>query len=123
MVKSKMIDSDGTFSWSSPSLSSLFSPWYAEHLGLILPASGNTTVAQWAKNTLRIQSYIFTYSSLLKLHGNNKLLKEVDALLGNEALLKLHLSTLAPVFKDKEKRNWFEEVIDNNFKLWEVNMR
>ncbi|KAL1129752.1 hypothetical protein AAG570_012696 [Ranatra chinensis] len=120
-VKSRLQES-GVSSLGSSELSSLFSPWYAEHLGLVLPASGNTTVAKWAKSTLRIRSYFFTYTSLLKLHGNSKLLKELDSLLGNEALLQLHLRTLAPAFKDEGKRNWFDEVIDNNLKLWEVNM-
>lgn len=120
-IKDKLQDS-GISSTRHPELTTLFSPWYAEHLGLVLSASGNVTVSEWAKNTLKTRSYFFPYISLLKLHGDSKLLKELDFLLGNEALLHLNLKTLASVFTDEKKKKWFEEVIDNNLKLWEINL-
>lgn len=107
---------------SSLELSNYFSPWYAEHMGTIQSASGNRSVENWASENLRIQYYIFTYASLLKLHGDAALLRELDGLLGDEALLQLQLRTLAPLFKDPKRREWFVEVIDNYFRLWEVNM-
>ncbi|CAK9804786.1 Torso-like protein [Anthophora plagiata] len=111
----------GVADLSNLELSNYFSPWYAEHMGSIQAASGNRTVETWAMERLRNQ-YIFSYGSLLKLHGNVMLLKQLDSLLGNEALLQLQLRTLAPIFKDQQRREWFLEVIDNYFKLWEVNM-
>ncbi|CAK9825115.1 Torso-like protein [Anthophora retusa] len=111
----------GVADLSNLELSNYFSPWYAEHMGSIQAASGNRTVEAWAMERLRNQ-YIFSYGSLLKLHGNAMLLKQLDNLLGNEALLQLQLRTLAPIFKDQQRREWFLEVIDNYFKLWEVNM-
>lgn len=91
-------------------------------MGAIQSASGNRSVEAWAVDRLRVQYYIFSYASLLKLHGDAALLRQLDGLLGNEALLQLQLRTLAPVFKDSKRREWFLEVIDNYFKLWEVNM-
>lgn len=85
-------------------------------------ASGNKTVESWATKRLRMHYYIFSYPSLLKLHGEPALLRNLDTLLGNEALLQLELKTLSPAFKDANKRKWFEEVIDNYLKLWESNM-
>lgn len=99
-----------------------FSPWYAEHMGQIKVASGNKTVETWASNRLRFQYYIFTFASLLKLHTDTGLLKTLNDLLQNEALLQLDFRTLAPAFKNPVKRRWFHEVIDNFLKLWEVNM-
>lgn len=64
----------------------------------------------------------FRYASLLKLHKDAALLNTLDGLLGNEALLQLDLRALTPVFKDPAKKKWFQEVIDNQIKLWEVNM-
>lgn len=107
---------------TSLELSNYFSPWYAEHMGKIQTASGNRSVETWASNRLRIQYYIFTYASLLKLHGDATLLRELNGLLGDEALLQLQLRTLAPFFKNSKRRDWFLEVIDNYFRLWEVNM-
>ncbi|EGI62490.1 PREDICTED: torso-like protein [Acromyrmex echinatior] len=112
----------GVAELSSLELSNYFSPWYAEHTGSIQSASGNRSVEAWAVQRLRVQYYIFTYASLLKLHGDTALLKQLDSLLGDEALLQLQLRTLAPAFKDSKRRQWFLEVIDNYFKLWEVNM-
>ncbi|XP_068623050.1 torso-like protein isoform X3 [Battus philenor] len=85
-------------------------------------ASGNKTVESWAMKRLRVHYYIFSYPSLLKLHGEPSLLRNLDTLLGNEALLQLELKTLSPAFKDAKKKKWFEEVIDNYLKLWESNM-
>lgn len=118
----EILKSRGVSSLSVDELSSYFSPWYAEHVGKILTASGNSTLETWAEANLRVQFYFFVYSSLLKLHSDNSLLKELDKLLGNEAVLQLDLRTLSVAFRDPEKRRWFEEVIDNNLKLWEVNM-
>ncbi|XP_058789207.1 torso-like protein [Phymastichus coffea] len=112
----------GVADLSSLELSNYFSPWYAEHMGAIQSASGNRSVEAWAVEQLRVQYYIFTYASLLKLHGDAALLRQLDSLLGNEALLQLHLRTLAPLFREPERQKWFLEVIDNYFKLWEVNM-
>lgn len=116
------LKSRGVSDLSSLELSNYFSPWYAEHMGAIQSASGNRSVESWAVERLRVQYYIFTYASLLKLHGDAALLRQLDSLLGNEALLQLHLRTLAPLFKEPKRRQWFLEVIDNYFKLWEVNM-
>ncbi|KAG8035303.1 hypothetical protein G9C98_006749 [Cotesia typhae] len=112
----------GVAQLSSVELSNFFSPWYAEHMGTIQSASGNHSVEAWAIENLRVQYYFFTYPTLLKLHGDAGLLYQLDDLLGNEALLQLHLKTLSPLFKDTQQRDWFLEVIDNYFKLWEVNM-
>uniref|UniRef100_A0A1B6KRP8 MACPF domain-containing protein n=1 Tax=Graphocephala atropunctata TaxID=36148 RepID=A0A1B6KRP8_9HEMI len=115
----------GVSALSSEEIDSYFSPWYAEHTGRILAASGNSTLESWAEQNLRTQFYFFMYSSLIKLHhqDSSELLRDLNRLMGNEALLQLDLRTLAPVFKDPARRQWFEEVIDNNLKLWEVNMR
>ncbi|XP_066592195.1 torso-like protein [Prorops nasuta] len=116
------LKSRGVAELSSVELGNYFSPWYTEHMGSIQSASGNRSVEAWAVENLRVQYYIFAYASLLKLHGDASLLKKLDVLLGNEALLQLDLVTLAPIFKDSEQRKWFLEVMDNYFKLWEVNM-
>ncbi|KAL1377138.1 hypothetical protein pipiens_016461, partial [Culex pipiens pipiens] len=71
---------------------------------------------------LRLSYYVFTYSSLLKLHGDGALLRILSELLQNEAILQLDLKSLSVIFKEPAKRAWFEEILDNYLKLWEVNM-
>lgn len=121
-VIKERLKSKGLAQISNQELTGYFSPWYAEHVGKIQSASGNATVENWAQQRLRVKFYFFTFASLLKLHGDTKLLSELNNILGNEALLKLDLKTLAPAFKDIKKRAWFHEVMDNYLKLWEVNM-
>lgn len=116
------LKSRGISSLSTGELSSYFSPWYAEHTGKVLSASGNATMEKWALQNLRVSFYFFNYPSLLKIHGDTALLKQLNTLLQNEALLQLELKTLAPAFSDEEKRKWFEEVVENNMILWDVNM-
>ncbi|XP_072945300.1 torso-like protein isoform X2 [Epargyreus clarus] len=103
-------------------ITNFFSPVFAAHIGTVKVASGNKTVENWAIKRLRVHYYIFSYPSLLKLHGEPALLRNLDTLLGNEALLQLELKTLSVAFKDTKKKKWFEEVIDNYLKLWESNM-
>lgn len=112
----------GVAALSRLDLYNYFAPWYAEHLGQIRSASGNATVEAWANRKLRLSYYLFTYVSLLKLHGNGGLLRTLDELLGNEAILALDLKALTIAFKEPAKRAWFQEIIDNYLKLWEVNM-
>lgn len=116
------LKSRGVAALSRLDLYNYFAPWYAEHLGQIRAASGNTSVEAWANRKLRMSYYLFTYVSLLKLHGNGGLLRTLDSLLGNEAILALDLKALTVMFKDPAKQDWFEEIIDNYLKLWEVNM-
>jgi torso-like protein len=56
------------------------------------------------------------------LHGSTTLLKALDELLGNEAILQLELKSLAVAIKEPEKRKFFQVILDNTIKLWEVNM-
>ncbi|XP_031337222.1 torso-like protein [Photinus pyralis] len=112
----------GISNLSSVELSNFFSPWYAQHMGKIKVASGNKTVESWCHTKLRVHYYIFSYPSLLKIHSNPQLLSVLNGLLQNEALLQLDMRSLAPAFKDPEKQQWFEEVLDNYLKLWEVNL-
>ncbi|XP_052132352.1 torso-like protein [Frankliniella occidentalis] len=116
------LKTQGVAALSAVELASYFSPWYAEHMGRIQSASGNYTVEAWAASQLLVKFYFFTYPSLIKLHGDVGLLKTLDGLLQNEAVLQLDLRTLAPVFQSPERRHWFNEVVDNQLKLWEVNM-
>lgn len=112
----------GVTAISQADLYNFFAPWYAEHLGQIRCASGNSTVEKWASRKLRLSYYLFTYASLLKLYGNGSLLKSLDTLLGNEAILQLELKAISGIFKEPVKRKWFQEIIDNYLKLWEVNL-
>lgn len=123
-------ENSGLSSLTSSEMTSLFSPWHAEHLGLVLAASGNPQVYQWAARELLLSvpatsndnRAATSYVSLLKLHDNPHLLSSLDPLMKNEALLQLKLTALAHVFEDETTRDWFLSIVDNNLKLWELNM-
>lgn len=103
-------------------LQNYFAPWYSEHIGKIRCASGNNTVERWASNKLRLSYYLFSYVSLLKLQGNKKLLKEVEDILHNEAILQLDLRSVDIVLKQHSQRLRFSEILNNYLKLWESNL-
>lgn len=103
-------------------LSNYFSPWYSEHIGTVKVASGNRTLETWAATRLRKRYYIFTFPSLLKIHGDSELLRQLNQFLTNEAILEMNMKTVLPAFKEPLKRKWFEEVLDNFLRLWESNM-
>ncbi|XP_016982030.1 torso-like protein [Drosophila rhopaloa] len=122
MIKER-IKSKGLNGLSKLDLYNYFAPWFAEQIGFIRSASGNATVERWARRKLHYEYYVVRYVTLLKLHGNSTLLRSLDALLGNEAILQLDLKALNHVFREQpEKESWFHEVLDNNMKLWELNM-
>lgn len=112
----------GTSSMRLDEVATYFSPWYAEHIGHIVAASGNGTLEKWADANLRSKMYIFVYPNLLNIRNSPALLQRLHGLMQNEALLQLDLKTLAPLFKDSKKRKWFEEIMYNNLKLWETNV-
>ncbi|KAH8383396.1 hypothetical protein KR009_008437 [Drosophila setifemur] len=122
MIKER-IKSKGINGLSKMDLYNYFAPWFAEHIGNIRSASANATVERWAKRKLQYEYYVVKYVTLLKLHGNSTLLRTLDQLLGNDAILQLDLKSLNPVFREQPaKESWFHEVLDNNMKLWELNM-
>lgn len=112
----------GVSGLSKLDLYNFFAPWYAEHLGMIRSASGNATVEEWARKKLTYEYYVIKYITILKLQGNGRLLNSLDQLLGNEAILQLDLKSLNVIFQNDEQKRWFTEVLDNQIKLWEVNM-
>lgn len=116
------LKSRGVLSLSRSDLYNFFAPWFAEHLGSVRCSSGNSTVEKWAARKLKLSYYLFTYNSLLKIHGSNTLLKSVDDLLRNEAILQLELKSLETAFKDPQRKSWFKRILDNTLKLWETNM-
>lgn len=83
------LKSRGVENIAKSELINYFSPWIAQHMGQIRVASGNRTVERWANSILRISYYIFTYPSLLKLHTDPSLLRTLNDLLKNEALLQV----------------------------------
>ncbi|KAL1506731.1 hypothetical protein ABEB36_006038 [Hypothenemus hampei] len=107
---------------SEAELNQYFSPWHAEHMGLIKVASGNRTVENWASAKLRHNYFIFTYPTLLKSKGDSRLLARLNNLLKNEAILGMDMRSLGVVIDDPAKKKWFEEVLDNFLKLWESNL-
>lgn len=107
---------------SKTELTSYFSPWFAEHIGSVQTASGNASVEAWASSRLRNSFYFLRYANLLNLHGDAKLLAEVDGLLKDEAVVQLDLKSMASTINDVQRRQWFSDVVDNYLKLWEVNM-
>lgn len=113
---------DGVTSLRLDDVSNYFSPWYAEHIGRIVAASGNGTLEKWADANLRSKMYFFVYANLLNLRRSPELLHRLHGLMQNEALLQLDLKMLAPLFKDPEKRKWFEEIMYNHLKLWDINV-
>ncbi|XP_005176071.1 torso-like protein [Musca domestica] len=122
MIKER-IKSKGINSLSKQDLYHFFAPWFAEHLGQIRSASANNTVERWARRKLQYEYLLVKYVTLLKLHGNGTLLRTLDTLLGNDAILQLDLKSLNVIFhNDPEKQNWFHEVLDNHMELWEANM-
>lgn len=116
------LKSRGVLSLSRSDLYNFFAPWFAEHLGSVRCSSGNSTVERWASRKLKLSYYLFTYNSLLKIHGSSTLLKSVDDLLRNEAILQLELKSLETAFKDPQRKSWFKIILDNTLKLWETNM-
>ena len=115
------LKTEGVTSITSAELSSYFSPWYADHTGKILSASSNPVVEDWAATRLKIPFYLFSFQSLIQL-TNPTLLRSLDGLLGDEAVLQLELRSLAAAFADGKRRKWFREVLDNQLKLWDTNM-
>lgn len=117
------IKSKGINGLSKQDLYRFFAPWFAEHLGQIRSASANATVERWARRKLQYEYLLVKYVTLLKLHGNGTLLRTLDSLLGNEAVLQLDLKSLNVIFRQEPKKQlWFHEVLDNHMKLWEANM-
>lgn len=98
-----------------------FSPWFAEHIGSIKTSSGNAMIESWASSKLLVHHYVFTYVNLLKARNDTNLLKYLNGLLKNEAVLKMDMRMVASVLTDQIKRKWFVEVLDNYLELWESN--
>ncbi|XP_061717314.1 torso-like protein [Cydia pomonella] len=106
---------------NSDRLRSHFASNFLRQVGNIRIASGNKTLEAWARRNLLDSQYLYYRPSLLRLFYNNALILALNRMLDDGALLGLSLKTLAPLFKDEQKRKKYVEVVENDMKLWEVN--
>ncbi|XP_011547803.3 torso-like protein [Plutella xylostella] len=98
-----------------------FSSYFLQNVGDIRIASGNKTIEAWARHNLRDSQYLYSRPSLMRLYYNHVLVYKLNQLLDNGALLAMNLKTLKPIFQDRRKGDKFEEIIENDLLLWEVN--
>ncbi|XP_071447571.1 torso-like protein [Hetaerina americana] len=98
----------------------VFSPWFADHSGDIMVASGNSTIKQWMHRNLNASFFIYAHQSLLNVYRNKSLMQELSTLLGDDVIVELDLKTLLPAIKDAEKRSWVEEILMNRLALWDT---
>ncbi|XP_026318128.1 torso-like protein [Hyposmocoma kahamanoa] len=99
-----------------------FSSYFLKEVGEIRLASGNKTIETWAHQNLRDSQYLYSRPSLLRLHYNPYLASKLNDLLDNSALISINLKTLKPLFKDKYKAEMYAEIVENDMKLWEINV-
>lgn len=84
--------------------------------------SGNSSLEEWAASNLNTRVLMFSFPNLIKLQTYPECLHSLDHLLGNDALLSVDLKSLASLVEDDVKKLWFEEVLDNQLKMWELNV-
>ncbi|XP_057340998.1 torso-like protein [Microplitis mediator] len=107
---------------SNEAVINYFSPDYAEYMGTIKTASGNSTVENWASENLYFPRHISSNKNILSIYGNAVLLEQLNELLLNEALLQLTLKMFASFFEDDELADWFKEYVVNCLKLNDINL-
>lgn len=99
-----------------------FTPFYAKHIGRIMSLNGNSTLENWITRQLYTHILTFNYPNMFQLRSDPELLKSLNKLLGNDALLSVDLKSLATLVTDKLKQLWFNEVLDNHLMMWELNV-
>lgn len=85
-------------------------------------ASGNKAIETWARQNLRDSQYLYSRPSLLRLHYSPHLAYKLINVLDNAALIGINLKTLKPLFKDRRKAEMYAEIVENDMKLWEINV-
>lgn len=108
-----------------------FSPWYAEHIGLIRKASGGLKVEDWMNKKIVQPFYIMRFPSIFEL--SKKLNVESfkkdrrranyvqNMVFTEDILIQLDLRTLDTVMSDVAMGVSFREELNNRIKLWEMN--
>lgn len=93
-----------------------FSPWYAEHIGIIRKSSGSSSVENWMNRNMMQPFYIMKFPSIFQLSKDNE-----HKIFTEDILIQLELKALDTVMSKVASRNWFREVLHNHIRLWEEN--
>lgn len=94
----------------------------AEHIGLIKASSGNIELELWASTRFNIINDRYSETPcLLKYNDGDVILELQTALTYDEAIMGIDMETTANIFRDLDKRRWFETVIYNYMHMWESN--
>ncbi|XP_046394264.1 torso-like protein [Ischnura elegans] len=106
--------------WPPSYFDFVFSPWFSDHSGEVMVASGNSSILDWMHQNLNASFFIYSHHSLLNVYRDDSLMHELATILGEDVIIELKLRTIVPAIKDEEKRLWVEEILMNRLALWEV---
>lgn len=108
-----------------------FSPWYAEHIGVIRKASGSSTIEDWMNKKMMQQFYIMRFPSIFQISSRlnvesfrmeRRRANSIENMIfADEVLIQLELKSLEKVMTSFVSRIWFREVLHNQLNLWEEN--
>lgn len=104
---------------TSELLNIYLSPKYAMHVGQIGTASGIDSIATWANDNMKVEGSS-KYKSLFKVVRNDDILRDMYNHLEENALLGLELRSLAPIFQDPGRRDFFKKGVRNDLKMYEI---
>lgn len=106
-----------------------FSPWYAEHIGVI--RKGSASVEHWMNKKMVQQFYIMKFPSIFRLSNllnvesfrrDRRRANHIESMVFTEdTLIQLELKTLERVMSNVASKIWFREVLHNLIRLWEEN--
>ncbi|XP_043286090.1 torso-like protein [Venturia canescens] len=86
-----------------------------EHNGTIKTASGNRSVEAWAVENVPYENGNKYNDLLNSVWQNEAKLRRLNQLLQDEVILQLNLRSVAPLFKEPQRRNQFLEMIKKYF--------
>lgn len=100
-------------------------PWNVKESGKVLAASGDVPLLSFLDEKLVVKGQFGTYPSLLQLQKEPSLQDELESLSASSpsmAVVGLHFSALRTWVNDIQVRDYYDQIVDTQTALWEVNI-
>lgn len=98
-------------------------PWLVKENGKVQSASGDKRVKSFLESRVVKRQRFTTYPSIFEIKKNPELLNELEFLTKNtEAIITMDFSSIGSLLSNIQEQIFYNEVVNTQLALWEVNI-
>ncbi|QQP41620.1 Torso-like protein, partial [Caligus rogercresseyi] len=99
-------------------------PWNVRETGTLQATSGDFRLKKFLRDSAQVKSKFSSYPSIFEFKNNPTLMAELEQISNSEseAVIGLEFGSLRSMIPSISAQDYFDEVVDTQMALWEINI-